>query len=303
MAVKIETIQNLLDERKWKSCADLATDTLAIGEWKKEEKAFLHYACSRSLNSLNRHTTALQHAQYSACIAEEIGDYDLLGESLHEVAWAQHKIPGMEEQAVETRRRQMQLFPRYKRIRDQYLKYQYNLGVCLRAAGLYEEALEQFRRTYQEARERGDDRIAQVARTNAVWEALRIGLIQDAEKLIREAPTQISEDPWLHSLHLIDLAQSSLLKRNLSAACAYAMQAALRADEYPENFAQAMDVLHRVAEQSGELEAALVAMMTAKIAAEQEDQHELVVDLVSSIRNFALRHPEVVEKVMATIDQ
>lgn len=303
MSVTPQTIIDLLNNRQWSTCADLAAQALAEGEREKPEKAFLAFARSKSLSNLDKYTLALEPGQYAVYLAEEIRDYDLLGKALIEVAWIQHKIPGMESLAISTQRRYFDLYPRFKdkTLRENWLSAQVNLGVYCRAAGQFAEALEQFRFAYQEAKKRGDTRTAHLSRSDAAWEALRLGQVAMAEALIREADSANGTQRQKAS-DLLDLAQLAFLKQNLPSACSFALEAATYCEKIPDLFARSMEVLHRIAERSGEAEAAIVTALIAKLKAEADDRQDMVEQIRASVRSLALRFPKAVESLMSTID-
>lgn len=302
MAVRFETVIDLLEHQEWSPCADLAAKALAEGGWTREQQAYINYALCRSLGNLDRYSVALQPGQFAVFLAEETGDYELLGRALSELAWVQHRIRGMEHLAVETQRRWFQYYERYRQNRNHYLTAQLNLGVYLRASGLFAEALEQFKRTSREARQRGDRRIAQLASSYAAWEALRLERISEAESLIREGETDKTADPWMRALHLVDLAQLALKKGNTAVAAGYALRAVMLSEQAPDMFARGMEILHRVAEKSGDPEAAIVAAIIAKLKAEATARQDMVAQIRASVRNLAFQYPAAVERLMATID-
>lgn len=302
MAVRIETIADLLAQKAWDACAELAAKAFTQDDLAPEQKAFLHYALCRSYSNLERYRDALQPGQLAIYLAEEIKDYELLGRSILEVAWVQHKIPGMERWAVDTQQRYFAFYPFYKELKDRYVTAQYNLGVYLRAGGQYEEAFLQFKTAYQEGRKRGENRVAHLARSNAVWEALRLERLTEAEALIQQGQGERLDDPQLRAAHLLDQAQLALLKGNMALACHQAMRAAVECRHLPDLLARSVEVLHVVADRQHDGELALVAGVFAKVLAESDDRQDIVAQVSGSIRSLALRYPEAVERLMATLD-
>lgn len=306
VVVKVETVMDLLDAKEWEACANLAAKALAEGEYANEQKALLNFARCKSLSNLDRYTAALEPGHSAAILGELAKDFDLLGRSLLELAWVQHKIPGMERSAVDTQRRFFDYFPRYKTIRDRYLSAQFNLAVYYRASGLFAEAFEHFKTVYQEARKRGDQYTSQLSRSAAVWEALRLEKVQEAEALIREGDRCGTDDPRLLAVHLIDRAQLCMLKQNPANACDYVLKAISAIEKVHTKdghlLPQALEILHRIANHFGDVEAAIRTALFAKVKAEADDRHDLVAQICDSVRTIALLNPKAVEKVMATID-
>jgi tetratricopeptide (TPR) repeat protein len=301
-----ETVVDLFEREQWAPCAEQAALALAQREWAKERKAFLLFARSSSLRRLQFYAEALEVARLAAYLAEEVEDYDLLGRSLANLAWIQYRTPGMESAAVETQRRFLALFPQYRTIRDQWLPAQLNLGTYLRAAGLHLEALAQFKATYEAAVRRGDRQVAQLSRTYAVWEALRLEKVDEAEPLIRAGEGDCEHDPRLKAGHLLDLAQLSLLKQDPAVAAGYAIAAMPFIEkalpQAPHLLPNGLEILARAGERCSDPELALVAAMLAREKAEACDRHDLVAAATDLARAIALQHPDVVVKVMESID-
>jgi|GEM_PF-2890487 len=302
MAVRLETISDLLDQKEWSACSNLIARAFADSEWSSDEKAFVNFAQCRCLSNLERWSDALQPGQLAVFLAEEAKDYDLFGRAVLELAWVQHKIPGMERWAPETQRRFFAYFDRYKATRDRYLRAHLNLGVYLRAAGLFGEAFEQFKSTYLDARKRGEHDLAHLARSYSVWEALRLERTSDAEDLIKQGETYRSTDQRLRASHQLDVAQLAFLKGNSILACEQALQAAVQCRQYPDLLALAMEIVQKVADREGDGELAIIATVIAKIQAESDDRHDIVASVRGSMRNLALRYPAAMERLMATID-
>ncbi len=304
MPVKLETVADALDNRNWAASADLAEQALAEGgpegEWKKEQKAFLYFALCRSYSNMEKYSAALDPGQLAVYLAEDAREWDLLGRSLVELAWVQHKVPGIEWQAVHTLRRYLDCHQRYKGLaRNYYLPAMHNLGVCLRAAGEHEQALEQFLKTYEAAKQRRDADQADMCRRNATWQALELRRTDLAEKLIAQGQDYVRRHPnddRVNASHLIDEAQLSYLKGQYADATAIAIEAAIRAEHEPDMFAYAMNVLHRVGKATGEIEGALALALIAKNEAEKGERHDLVDEFRASIREMSLVHPEAVER-------
>lgn len=304
MAVSLSTITELLEQQEWSACVSLVARAFADSERPADERAFLHFAQCRSLSNMDRYSDALQPGQLAAYLAEEVSDFDLLGRTLLELAWMQHKIQGMERWAPETQRRFLSLFERFKapELRSRYLPSLFNLGVYLRASGQYDAALDQFKLTYTEAKKRGENQIAQLARSTAVWEALRLERIAEAEDLIKQGESGQLPDPRLRASHLLDMAQLSLLKGNTQAACEHALQASVLCNEAPDLLARGLEILGRVADREGEGEVAMVAGIFAKLQAEIDDRHDIAAQATGAVRSAALRYPEAVERLMMTLD-
>lgn len=303
MTVKFETVMDLLEQREWATCANLAAQLLPSSEITPEQKALLHFARCRSLSNLEKYSQAIEPGQLAVYLASENGLHDLHGKALLELALCQHKVPGMESHAIETQRRFLEHFPTYKTIRDRYLPAQVNLGVYLRGAGRCQEALDQFRRTWQEAKERQDAGIAELARSAAVWEALRLKKTQEAEELIQAA--RPGNSPRHQALQLLDLAQLKMLKHQPQIACGHVLQAIpLIKQANSEDkvlLPRALEILHRVAEEHGDDETAIVVALLAKWKAEEDDRQDLVLQLTASIRSIALRNPVAVEKALTAL--
>lgn len=304
---------DLMENGQWVACAEQAALALAQGEWSRDQKACLLLARSTSLRRQNMNTEAFEPGRLAVYLAEDVGDADLLGRSLANLAWIQHKIPGLEPSAVLTQRRWFDLFPRYKTIRGQYLVAMLNLGVYLRAAGRYSEALEQFEKTYRAANERKELRYAQLSLRYATWEALRLNNVSKAEGLIREGANYLKDttDSRLEAGQLLDLAQLAMLKQDPASAAGYVIAAMPLIEKAQENEVQtdeasllpvALEILSQVGERFKDPEYALVAAILAKCKAEDDDRQDLVADAVEIIRDLALRYPDVVAKVMATLD-
>lgn len=302
MAIKLATIQDLLEQQEWEACESLVGRAFVEHDWSTGDKAFLRFAQCRSLSNLERYTQALEPGQLSVYLAEEARDYDLLGRSLLELAWVQHKIPGMERWAPVTQQRFFESFSRYKSIRDRYLSAMFNLGVYLRAAGCQVEAFDQFRATYTEARQRGEHPLAHLARSTAVWEALRLQRIAEAEALIEQGAEYQPADPRLRASHQLDLAQLALLKGNTLGAGEHALLAAVQCHEAPDLMARSLEILSNVADRSGDGDLAITAGILAKLQAESDDRHDTAAQVVGAIRSLALRYPEAVDRLMATLD-
>lgn len=302
MADIYETVEDLLQREQWSACADQSALALTQGEWSREQKAFLNFARSRSLSKLGKATSALEPGRLALYLAEEGEDFDFIGKAILNLALILHRIPGMERSTVEVQRRFFDFFPRYKSMRDRYLTAQFNLGVYLRAAGMYEDALAQFDRTYREALKRGDTRVADMSRNSATWEALRLERIPLAESLIRAGEPYNTPDPIMQASHFIDLAQLSYLKQNYPAACGYAYRAATLCKDSDELCARALEILNRVSDRTGDPKAALLVGLLAKLKAEKSHRRDIAGQAAASIRNLALRHPEVLEILVPAID-
>ncbi len=307
--VKFETVVNLLEEHDWEACARKATQALTEcgpeGEWKRDQKAFLNYALCRSLSNLNKYGAALEPGQVAVCLAEDIRDWDLLGRSLIELAWAQHKVRGVEWQAVHTQRRYFDHYERYKEpARRHYLTAMLNLGEYHRVAGEHEESLVQFERAYEAAKARKEADLAETCRQNATWQALQLNRLDLARKLIKQGKEYVERHPGddkVNAGYLIDEAQLCLLEGKYEDATAIAIEAAVRAQNIRLLFTDALDILHRVGKATGDTEGALAVAILAKANAEKEEKQNLVNDLRASIREMAIRHPEAVDRFMRDI--
>jgi tetratricopeptide (TPR) repeat protein len=315
MAIKVETVKDLLDAKQWAACAELSAQGLAESESNNAEsatdtdtrarQAILSYALCRSYSNLDKYGAALEPGQRAVFLAEEIRDYDLLGLALVELAEIQHRLPGVHWQAVHTLRRYFEGFERYREsARRHYLFAMYNLGVYLRAADDHEEALRQFVRAYEAAKARREVDLADRCRRNAVAQALHLHKLDQAEALIREGQLYVDSHPEndrANASHLTHQAQLLYLKGDLDEAGATAIEAVLRANGMPELVANALEVLHQIGRATGEIEGALAVAIVAKIQAEKDERYDVVHQLQASVRDLAIRYPEAVERFMRDV--
>lgn len=306
MAVRVETIRDLFENKQWASCAENAAMALAEGEKDKVERAALNFYRSVSLRRLSQFSEALEPGRLALYLADELTDTDRIGRALLNLGWILHKIPGMELSAVEIQRRFLDNFPVFTTLRDEYLSAMVNLGVYLRGAGRNEEAFEQFKATFKAARQRGEETTAQVARTAAVWEALRLRQVSAAEALIKEGQHLAKGRTELTAAHLLDLAQLSMVKNNPGSAAGYVLAAMPIIENVnksePSLFPNALVILEQAGEHLGVPEVGLVLGILAKEAAEANDRHDFAAQAVDAIRSIALQYPDAVSRVMATLD-
>ncbi len=306
MADVFDTVTDLFDRQQWAACAEQAALALANSEWPTEREAFLLLARSSSLRRLQFYTEALDPARLAVYLAEELKDDVLLGRALANLGWIRHRIQGMESSAAETQRRLLSIIPRCPALRDQLLPAMLNLGTYLRAAGQNPEALDQFKATFEAATKYGDRQIAQMARTYAVWEALRLQRVDEAEPLIGAGEQACEHDPRLKADHLLDLAQLSMLKKNPAEAAGYAIAAMPLIEkvfsEAPHLLPTGLEILARASAQCNEPELALRAAIIAKEKAEACDRHDIMAEAGDLARSIALQYPDVVAKVMDSMD-
>jgi tetratricopeptide (TPR) repeat protein len=307
MAIRVETVADLLDAREWVPCADLAARAVSDGVYGKEHEAFLNFALCRSLSNQDKYSTALEPGHRAVYLAEEVRDYDLLGRALIELAWVHHKLPDLARQAVHTQRRYFDHFENYREpAKRHYLWAMLNLGVYLRAADEHQEALEQFLRAFEAAKARKEWDVADTCRRNAVGQAVLLQQLGLAERLIEQGTDYINKRPAddkTNASHLLDLAQVSLLRGDTAEATALAMEAAVRARRARINnlCARAFEVLHRIGKITGEYEGALAVAIIAKMQAEEDERHDLVSQIRVAVKEIALRDPGAVSRFMREV--
>jgi len=305
MGVRIETIWDLLEQREWDSCISLVAKAFADGERPDAEKAILNFALCRSYSNKDAYASALEPGQLAVYLSEQVGDFNLLSRSLIELAWAQHRVPGMEPVAVITQRRYFREFERYgEEARRQYLPAMFNLAVYLRSAGDHQEALDQFVATYAAAQARKDVDLADMARRNAAWQALHLRNTTLAADLIeqgREYVARHGSDAKTVSNHLLNESKLLLLKGEYMDAAALAIDAAVAGQAVAQLVADAFDLLHQVGKATGEIEGALAFAIIAKHLAEQNERPDMVQRIRSSVREMAMRFPDAVARFMSDL--
>lgn len=254
---------------------------------------------------LGKYTAALEPGQRAVYLAEELKDYDLLGQALVELGMVQARLPGMEWQAVHTQRRYFEFVESYKQpAKRYYLTAMYNLAYYLRAVGKHGDALEQFLKAYEAAKARQEHAVADRCRRAAVARALHLKKLDLAEQLVEQGKAYINghtKDDRANASHLIDEAQTLYLKGDLTEAAATAAEAAIRAKAIPELCSSAFDLLHKIGKATELVEGALAAAFVAKIQAEKDERYDLANQLRSSIKELAVRYPEAVERFMRDI--
>lgn len=306
MAVSLETVQDLFNNKQWAACAENAAQALAEGEKEKDKRAALNLYRSISLRRLKQFNDAVEPGWSALHLGEELEDADLIGRALLNLGWILHKIPSMEPTAVRMQQRFLAQSSRFPTLRDEYLGAMLNLGVYLRAAGEYEEAYKQFRATFETARQRGAQEIAQLGRTYAVWEALRLRRLSEAEALIQLGEQQKLGTPRLRATHLIDLAELSMIKNDPNSAIGYILAAAPQIEqvqeEDPHLLPNALEILQRAAAQLDDPALSLVLGVLVKESAELDDRHDFVALATEIIDNVSFQHPDAVHRAMRSLD-
>lgn len=302
------TVRRLLDERKWQLCADLAADLLPGSEISQQDKAFVSFALARSLSFLDRYTAALEPGQIAVFLANELGDFDLLGMALWELAGIQRRIPGQEYNSMENYRRFIENKDRYSNdLRRERLHLAlYNLAVVERSCNLHQEALEHFGQARAQAWAVQDYAQAERCRQDQCWQALSVNNLELAEQLIAKGERYTKDHPQdiLAQIHqLNDMAQYAYLKKDYGNTIGHAMELIFLAEKHDQIglLANGLLIWSKALERLEDLDSALRVGMWAHIEAQRADRPELVAEIREYLEGIRLQDRAVVDRVMADV--
>lgn len=316
---RLRTVRNLLEKRKWDSVIDAAADLLSDREitLSPRDKAFCYYAQCRALANLDRYLAAIEPGLHAVYLADEANDHDLTGRALLELAVAQFQLKRYQEAAQSWERFLAHRSKCSSEVRTSEVMATNNLAACYRAVGDHTKALALFKAAWQIAaqahrqesgtgpdRQKTLARQAERARSSAVWEALELGRLHEAENLIPFGEQYVRANPTderAKSSHLIDMAMLAFLKGDVPTATARAMEAAIHAEKSPELMARAFKVLYDVANLTGDIEAAVYYGLFAIERAEQDERYDMVSEIQECINKLNLKHPDAVLKVVERI--
>lgn len=306
--MSVSTVKRLLEERKWQLCADLAADLLPGSEISQQDKAFVAFALARSLSFLERYTAALEPGQIAVFLATEVGDFDLLGMALWELAGIQRRIPGQEHNSMESYQRFIGNKDRYSNAlrRERLHLALFNLAVVERICNLHQEALEHFGEAREEAWSVQAYDQAETCRQNQCWQALQVGNLELAEKLIAKGERYVKDHPQdiLAQIHLLnDMAQYTFLKQDYGNAIGHAMELVLLAEKHDQIglMANGLLIWSKALERLRDLDSALRIGMWAHVEAQRAQRSELVAEIREHLEGIRLQDRAAVDRVMADV--
>lgn len=100
---KAGTEAEMEETRKdWALTADVAANLFATSELSQQDRAFVGFARCRALSNLDRFSLALQPGQVEVFLAEQLGDANLLGQALLELAFVHLRLNGQERESIDT---------------------------------------------------------------------------------------------------------------------------------------------------------------------------------------------------------
>lgn len=311
----MQLLKEFLDKRDWEAVLRMVAALLPDSEIRAEERAFCYYAECRALSNLDRYAAALAPGQRAVFLATELQDRDLLALCLVEVAWAQQRLEQFTE-AAESWSRYVALAAKSDLAgRRHHINAFINLGTCHRALEDREQALSYFLKAWEEGKReltaqptKPDDwstldslkelhRKVDRARRMAVWEALELGRLEVAERLIPHGEQYLRrfpDDTRAKAGHNIDLAQLAYLKGDIHTADARALDAVCHAEKHPDLMANAWLILYDVCIAFELYSEAVTAAEIALRAAEVGEQYDLMAQVQEKLTCLYLQKPEVV---------
>lgn len=305
--MSLETVRRLLDEHKWELCAALAEEVFLHGKLTSQEKAFVCYARCRSLSYMEKYSSALEPGQIAVVLAEEVRDYDLLGRSLVELGYAQGHVLGQELCALETLRKCIGYKDHYEgELKEKTGLLYHNLAVTERAALLHEQALEHFRLAWEAYERAGEQTFRERVRRNYCWQALVVGDLALASRLIALGESQLKFHPQDSEkrMHLlVDQAQFALLNEDYPLAVSLAMEAIALADKVDDRgvLASSLNIWSQSCERLGNLHDALMIGIWALREAQRAARPEFIALTRRNLRGIRMDDRQAVDVVMSAL--
>lgn len=295
MIDSIRLLQTLLEKQQWAAALEVATTLVTTPGVSLQDRAFCYFAQCRALSNLGRYSAALEPGQRAVHMAGEQQGYDLLGRALVEVAWAQYWLQ-MYSEARTTLERYLADLPRYSaETRSRQMDALFNLGTIYRALGEREMALTQFIKAWEMARRQGDSGKAEHVRSTAVWEAIEVGRLDVADRLLPHGEQYLRTHPGdqtARAMHLLDLARYGLAVDDIPAATARALESLTWAENQPALMARAFLLLYNAARRTGDQDLAAATGMFALRKAEQAERFDLMAEVQEALQALYLQHPE-----------
>jgi tetratricopeptide (TPR) repeat protein len=296
----LQLVRDLLASRNWEAAILGADHLLADSESSTDQQAFCHYARCRALSNLDRYGVALEPGRQAVQLATATQDWDLLGKTLLELGWIYYNLK-LYEDAISVLTRFLEHLPQFgDDARSRQVDVLIDLGSNYRALEDHELALSYFTQAWElsgQPDSQAKPETAERARSQAVWEAIKLGRLDIAEQLLPAGDRYVEafpEDDRGVAGHYIDQAQFSLLTKKWECAQAWAMKAIPHAKKHPELIARVFLIVYNVSTETGRYDDALSAALVALQAAQRDSRHDLVSEAQAHLDQLRLRVPEMV---------
>jgi tetratricopeptide (TPR) repeat protein len=296
----LQLVRDLLASRNWEAAILSADHLLADTKLSIPRRAFCHFAQCRALSNLDRYGAALEPGRQAVQLATDIQDWDLVGRTLLELGWIYYNLK-LYEDAISVLLRFLEQLQQFgNELRSRQVDVLIDLGSNYRALEDHEVALSYFTRAWQlscQTDSQVDPQTAERARSQAVWEALSLGRLAIAERLLPGGDQYVEafpEDDRGRAGHYIDLAQFSLLTKKWEIAQSWALRALPHAEKHPEFIARVFLIIHNVSTETGRYEDALTAALVALQVAQKESRLDLVSEAQAYLDQLRLRAPDIV---------
>jgi tetratricopeptide (TPR) repeat protein len=301
--MSVELVRRLLDEKKWDLCSGLAEE-LMCGDISAADRAFLAYAACRALSNQEKYSLALRHGQTAEVLAEQVRDYDLLGKSLMELAFAQGLVPGHELDAIDSLKKFLEHEDKYSpALKGKMTEVLFNLGIGERSAMRHADASVHFEMAWDRSHRTADHALTELIRENLSWQALMTGDLGLAEKMISLGEQYARLHPQEKAVQahvLTDKARYNLIRQDYPQAIALAMEGVVLAGELnnPDLLAWCLITWSTACEMCGDPESGLAMGMWALQEAQRSQRPELIAEVRRTIRGMRMHHPEAVDALM-----